>query len=110
MKSYGRMLCLKNDSAAIEAYKQYHREVWPEIVAGLHQTGVTKMKIYLRGCRLFMYVETVDGFNPTTDFAKGQATPRGREWNSLMSTLQEKAPEAGPDEWWAMMEQVYELQ
>ncbi|MHB1131763.1 MAG: L-rhamnose mutarotase [Chloroflexota bacterium] len=108
MKSYGRMLCLKNDPALIAAYKQFHQEVWPEIIAGMRAVGITKMKIYLRGTRLFMYVETEDGFDPAKDFARAQATVKGQEWSALMHPLQEKAPEAGADEWWASMEEVYD--
>ncbi|MHB1005734.1 MAG: L-rhamnose mutarotase [Chloroflexota bacterium] len=109
MKSYGLTLCLKSDPALIARYKEYHRAVWPEVVAGLRQVGVTGMKIYLTGVRLFMYMETEDGFDPAIDFARASATPRGREWDELMASLQERAPEARSDEWWSTMEQVFDL-
>ena len=34
---------------------------------------------------------------------------RCKQWDELMQTFQEKIPEAGEDEWWALMEPVYEL-
>jgi L-rhamnose mutarotase len=35
--------------------------------------------------------------------------PRYSEWEELMSSLQERAPEAPLDAWWAPMEEVFDL-
>ena len=56
-----------------------------------------------------MYVEAVDEFDPPRDFRRINDDARSRDWNALMMTLQERAPEASPDEWWADMEQVFDL-
>ena len=109
MKSYALTLCLKNDPALIAKYKAHHREVWPEVIAGLRQVGITKMKIFLLGSRMFMYMETTDGFEPARDFARAHATRRGQEWDELMRALQERAPEAQPEDWWAFMEEVFDI-
>ena len=37
MKSYGMTLNLRDDSAVIAKYKEYHRAVWPEVLAGLRR-------------------------------------------------------------------------
>ena len=109
MKSFGMTLLLKNDPKMIEKYKEYHRQVWPEVEASLEAIGVTSMQIFLLGNRLFMYLETVDGFAPERGYAKHMENhPRCRQWEDLMRTFQEKVPEAGEDEWWASMERVYE--
>jgi len=109
MKSYGMTLCLQNDPQKIEAYKAYHRAVWPEVLARLREVGVREMKIYLRGTRMFMYLEADDAFEPERDFARANEDPRYQEWNRLMMSLQERAPEATPEEWWAPMELVFDL-
>jgi len=110
MQSFGLALNLKNDPQAIEKYKAYHQNVWPEVEAALKHIGIASMKIFLRGCRLFMYMETVDGFELERDFAKYlEEHVRCREWDELMRTFQKKIPEAADDEWWALMEPVYEL-
>jgi len=110
MQSFGLALNLKSDPQAIEKYKAYHRNVWPEVETALKHVGVTSMKIFLIGCRLFMYMETVDGFEPERDFAKYLAEhARCTQWDELMRTFQEKIPEAADTEWWALMEPVYEL-
>lgn len=109
MQAYGMTLLLKNDRAVIERYKHYHREPWPEVIDRLKQIGVTEMRIYLIGRRLFMYMEAIDGFDPARHFARLNDLPRYQEWDQLMRTMQDRAPEAGPEDWWAPMEEVFDL-
>ena len=110
MKAYAQALDLKTDPEVIEKYKEYHRNVWPEVVESLKEIGITAMKIYLSGNHLFMYFEAVDDFDPARDFqGYTEQNPRADEWNTLMSSFQQKTPEAGPDDWWAPMELVYDL-
>ena len=110
MQSFGMALNLKNDPQAIETYKSHHQKVWPEVESALKDVGITTMKIFLIGRKLFMYMETIDEFKPQRDFARYlEHHVRCREWDELMQTFQEKIPEAGPHEWWALMEPVYEL-
>lgn len=109
MKYYGLTLCLQNDPAKIALYKEHHQKVWPGVLARLRAVGVQEMKIFLRGTRMFMYLETDDAFEPRRDFPRINEDPISQEWNTLMGTLQERAPEADPDEWWAPMEAVFDL-
>jgi L-rhamnose mutarotase len=110
MKHYGLTLNLKNDPSLIETYKAYHRDAWPEVVAALKSVGITKMNIYLLGCRLFMAMETVDTFDIERDFPRYlEENPKCKAWDELMRTFQEPLVEAQPDEWWARMEPVFEL-
>lgn len=109
MKCYGLTLCLQDDPAKIALYKEHHRNVWPGVIARLREVGVNEMKIFLRGTRMFMYIETTDEFEPKRDFVRVNEDPVSKEWNELMATLQARAPEASPDEWWAPMEQVFDL-
>jgi len=109
MQSYGLTLLLKDDAAVVERYKHHHRDAWPEVIARLKEIGITEMKIYLIGRRLFMYMEAVDGFDPDRDFPKLNDLPRYREWDELMSSMQERVPEARDGEWWAAMEEVFDL-
>jgi L-rhamnose mutarotase len=109
MQSYGMTLMLKDDEAIVERYKDFHRKAWPEVVARLREFGITEMRIYLLGRRMFMYMEAADGFDPGRDFPKLIEDPRYREWEELMRTLQQRAPEAKPGDWWAPMEEVFDL-
>jgi len=109
MRTYGLTLLLKDDADVIDRYKRHHREAWPEVIGRLKEIGITEMKIYLIGRRLFMFMEAVDGFDPTRDFPKLSELPRYREWDELMSSMQERVPEAKEGEWWAAMEEVFDL-
>ena len=109
MKYFGMTLNLKDDPEIIEKYKEYHRHPWPETLQGLRQVGILDMKIFLLGRRMFMYMATVDGFDPAVDFPRYMEDPRAREWDDLMRTFQEPVAEAGEGEWWALMEQVFDL-
>lgn len=109
MHYYGLTLMLRDDPAAIARYKAEHLKAWPEVLARLREIGVTEMKIFLIGSRLFMYCETVDGFDPKRDFARSIEEPTYQKWDELMRSMQERVPEARPGEWWAMMECVFDL-
>jgi L-rhamnose mutarotase len=56
-----------------------------------------------------MYMEAVDGFSPERDFPKLAEDARYREWDELMRGLQQPASEARAGEWWAPMEEVFDL-
>jgi L-rhamnose mutarotase len=103
------MLLLQDDPQKIAAYRRYHQAVWPEVLAALRGSGVTGMQIFLRGRRMFMFMTTTDDYDPQAGGAGYLASPRVQEWEALMRTLQERAPEAGPDEWWAEMELVFDM-
>ena len=110
MKHFGLAINLKDDPEIIEKYKEYHSNVWPEVLESLHTIGITKMNIYLLGRRMFMAMETVDEFDVETDFPRYlEQHPRCREWDELMRTYQEPVPEKKPEEWWALMECVFEF-
>jgi L-rhamnose mutarotase len=75
---------LNDDDEIVERYKEYRRNAWPQVVARLREIGITEMRIYLLGGRMFMHMEAVDGFDLQRDFPK-------------------------PGEWWASMEEVFDL-
>ena len=110
MKSFAQALDLKDDPELIETYQQHHRRVWPEVVAALRSIGIVRMKIFLLGTRLFMYYEAPDDFDPPRDFQNYTAAPRAREWDELMRRFQQPAPHAGPGDWWAPMDLVFDLE
>jgi L-rhamnose mutarotase len=100
---------LTGNPAAIEAYRQHHQDVWPEVLASLRQAGIRHMDIYLLGRRLVMILET-DGPDFRRCFAAHVASsPRVAEWEALMRSIQAPAPCAAPGDWWTPMEPVFSL-
>ncbi len=111
MKVYGQTLNLKDDPAIIERYLEHHRHVWPEVEQGLRAIGIRRMLIWILGRRLFMFMETEDGFDPARDFARYEASdPKIRQWQALMASMQEPVPEAQPGALWAQMQLAYALE
>lgn len=110
MKTFGLTLCLQDNPVTIAEYKKQHQAVWPGVLARMREVGVREMKIFLIGRRMFMYLEADDQFDLARDFARINEDPVSQEWNELMAGLQERAPEAPPDQWWAPMELVFSME
>jgi L-rhamnose mutarotase len=101
---------LRDDPAAIAAYRDYHQRVWPEVLDSLRHAGVRRMDIHQHGRRLVMILELRDGLDLRQVFAAHAAShPRVQEWERLMQSLQERPPDATPGEWWTPMEPVFQL-
>jgi L-rhamnose mutarotase len=79
------------------------------VLAALRASGISGMQIFLLGRRMFMYMTTTDDYDPQRASAAYLSSPRVQEWEALMRTLQERAPEGRPDEWWAEMELVFDM-
>ena len=111
MKTYAMALDLIDTPEAIEEYKEHHRHVWPEVKQGLEEIGISEMKIFLTGCRLFMFLRAEDEFDLEKDFQRYTDTsPRARMWDDLMRNFQQKAPSAKIGDWWTPMEEVFNLE
>jgi L-rhamnose mutarotase len=104
-------LDLRDDPEAVAEYRRQHAEAWPEVVSSLRAAGVREMDIYLLGRRLVMILDLPDELDVATVFARhlASAGPRVAEWERLMKSLQQRAPDAPDREWWAPMEPVFRL-
>jgi len=110
MKEIAMTLDLKQDPAAIAAYKAYHASAWPEVTQSLMEVGILDMRIWLWGQRLFMLLWVEEGFEPKRDFGRYLTLhPRCEEWEQLMGTFQQALPGAPEGEKWMEMEKIFEL-
>lgn len=109
MKAFAQALDLKNDPAILAEYDQWHRKVWPEVIAGLKSIGIRNMRIFRVGNRLFMYFEVPEDFSPARDYQDYAANPRVLEWDEMMRRFQQPVPGTTPGQWWAPMELVFDL-
>ncbi len=109
MKTYVYTLNLKNDPELIAKYLEHHRAVWPEVIASVRQAGFLGDRVYRLGTRLVLALDVKDDFDPQRDLTNYTKHPRAKEWDDIMKTFQEPVPEAKPGEWWALMENVFDL-
>lgn len=113
MQCFAQAIDLSDDPEMIRVYKAHHRQVWPEVVRALRAAGITRMRIFLAGTRLFMYFEAPEGFDPARDYQAYAADPRCQEWDLLMRTFQRQlagATPGAPDAWWTPMEMIFDLE
>lgn len=109
MKRYCLTLDLIDDEKLIDAYKQYHKSVWPEIKESIKTAGIDELEIYLFATRLFMIMDVNDSFSfeakAKTDLENGKV----QEWETLMWNYQKALPGAKPGEKWKLMENIFKL-
>lgn len=102
-------LDLKNDADLISDYKTYHKNVWPEITKSIKDSGIVALDIYLVENRLFMIMETVEGFSFELKSEADATNPKVQEWETLMWTYQQALPTSKPNEKWRLMEHIFQL-
>jgi len=110
MKTYALALDLKNDPALIEQYEAHHKQVWPEIIDSIKNSGIAHMAIYRTGNRLFMQMSVKDSFSFEKKAAADNANPKVMEWEELMWKYQQGLPGQAPGEKWVLMEEIFSLE
>lgn len=109
MKTFCLALDLKNDPALIDAYEKHHLHVWPEIVDSIKKSGITSMKIYRTGNRLFMIIHANDGFSFEKKSEMDQNNPIVGKWEMLMEQYQQRLPWASAGVKWVLMDEIFTL-
>lgn len=109
MKRYCLAIDLKDDPELISQYLEHHRNVWPENIQGIKNSGITVMDIYRTGNRMFMIMETTDDFSFEDKAANDASNAKVQEWEALMNNFQQPLPWAKPGEKWTIMEQIFGL-
>lgn len=104
-------LDLVDDKALIDFYINAHRptEIWPEIVAGIKEVGITRMDIYRDATRLVMIVEMPDDVDFDEAMARLATLPRQQEWEEYVGKAQCCRPGDTSSGKWRRMEQMFEL-
>jgi len=69
---------------AEERYEEYHRAVWPDVLAEIHRVGITKYVIFRDGLDLFHYVECEDYDRAIAEIAKD---PTSIRWETEIGTM-----------------------
>ena len=106
---YCLALDLKKDPALIEEYEQWHRDVWPEIKQSIRDGGIVDMEIYRLEDRLFMIMETGEGFSFEKKGAMDAVNPAVQKWEELMWKYQSAVPGGKAGEKWRLMTRIFSL-
>ena len=106
---YCLALDLINDAEKIAAYEAYHKNVWPEILDSIKESGIISMEIYIVENRLFMIMETDDSFSFETKSISDAQNPKVQEWENLMWNYQQALPFAKSGEKWMLMNKIFSV-
>lgn len=109
LKKYCLALDLKDDPVLIAGYEAHHKNVWPEIIKSIKDSGIEVLDIYRTGNRLFMIIEANDDFSFEKKAAADAASTKVSEWEALMWKFQQALPRAKPGEKWIIMDKIFEL-
>ena len=109
MKRYSLTLDLKNDPELIQEYERIHKEVWPEIIKSIKDSGIENMEIYRYQTRLFMIMEVNDDFSFETKNEADKQNEKVQQWEELMWKYQQPLPGSAAGEKWKLMDKIFEL-
>lgn len=71
-------------AGAEERYEEYHRAVWPDILAALRRVGIAKYVIFRDGLDLFHFIECDDYDRAIAELAGDPVTIR---WEAEMAQM-----------------------
>ena len=108
MQRHCLALDLKDNPQLIEKYEEYHRDVWPEILQSIKESGIQEMQIYRVGNRMFMIIEVDDDFSFEKKSEIDAKYPENEKWEELMWNYQQALPFAKPGEKWVPMKKVFQ--
>ncbi|MBM1106192.1 L-rhamnose mutarotase [Aurantibacter crassamenti] len=101
-------LDLKDNPELIEKYEEYHRDVWPDILTSIKESGIQEMQIYRVGNRMFMIIEADDDFSFEKKAIIDAKYADNEKWEELMWKYQQALPFAKPGEKWMPMKKVFQ--
>ena len=104
MQRMGSVLGIKPE--AIVEYKRIHADVWPEVLATIHDCGIRNYSIYRHEQLLFAYFEYV-GADFDADAAKMAADPKTQDWWAVCMPMQTPVAGTKPGEWWKTIPEVF---
>jgi L-rhamnose mutarotase len=88
----------------LEEYKRLHQEVWPELLADMHQAGYRNYSIFADGPELFGYLECDDWDAAQRALAESDAN---RRWQAFMSDYLATPVDPDDDASLRMLEPVF---
>ncbi|MCX4260421.1 MAG: L-rhamnose mutarotase [Muribaculaceae bacterium] len=109
MQRFVLTLDLVDDPGLIERYLEAHRNIWPEIPAGIREVGITGMDIYRDGNRLVMIMQMPDSIDRDAAMERLATLPRQAEWEEFVGQFQQCDPGSTSAGKWRQMNRIFEL-
>lgn len=106
MKRFGQTIKLKPEGAT--EYIEQHKKVWTEVLHKIKECNLANYSIFFRDNILFAYFEYV-GNDFDADMKKMAAHDETQRWWDVVKPLMLPIETAGPDEFWAGMEEIFHL-
>ncbi len=111
VQRYGMVIGVKPEK--LDYYKQLHAQPWPGVLRKITECNINNYSIYLKQVDeqhwyLFGYFEYT-GNDFDADMKKMAADPETQRWWGETDPCQIPVPLRGPDEQWAVMEEVFHL-
>ena len=106
MQRHGQVIRIKPEM--LEEYTAYHLNMWPDVLEMIHECNIRNYSIYLKDGYLFAYFEYV-GDDFEIDMSKMAADPKTREWWEVTMHMQDPLESRDDGEWWAEMEEVFNV-
>jgi len=99
--------CFKVKPEMIPEYKERHKQVWPEMLQALRETGWRNYSLFMReDGLLFGYLETDDFQKALDGMAEREVNLR---WQREMAPFFEIEPGRRPDQAMQVLEEVFHL-
>lgn len=89
-----------------EEYAEYHKEVWPTVLATIDACNIRNYSIYLHDDLLIAYFE-YHGRDYEADMRKMAADPETQRWWSIMDPMQRPLPDVEPGGKWLEISEVF---
>ena len=105
MQRFGRVLKLKPGKEA--EYEQWHKNVWPENLQALRDSGIVNFTIFRYDRWLFSYFELPDHLTLDDVAAVTSEVEKCEQWEELMHNYQEALPESQGINWWVPMQEIW---
>tara|TARA_B100000780_G_scaffold213957_1_gene153517 strand:- start:6713 stop:7042 length:330 start_codon:yes stop_codon:yes gene_type:complete len=109
MKRFCYTLDLKDNSKLKEEYIKHHKNIWPEIIESIKESGIIKAEIYNIGNRLFLLIDTYDEFSEENKRKLDLKNSIVQKWEALMSNYQKKIEFSKSENKWVRMNKIFEL-
>lgn len=109
MKRICYTLNLKNNKTLIKEYINHHKNVWPEIIKSMKDSGIVNAEIYNFSTRLFLLIEVDETFSEKRKKDLDKKNKFVNDWEEMMLKYQELIPNSPHSEKWVKMNKIFKL-